>query len=100
MRTISTLEPTRYEITARHVDGRAFLICYAGGSPSRQRLLRALQSKGDCIISKCGIGADDIMTFATKPRPSATIAGWTLAYTGRTQRDVRSCGSELEFIAI
>lgn len=101
MRTISTLEPTRYEIAARHIDGRAFLVCYAAGSPSRQRLLRALQSKGDAIISRCGIGADDQMTFTTKPRPAAMVAGWTLAYSGRTQRDVRSAGqgAELEFIA-
>ena len=99
MRQISTLEPTRYEITAVHTDGRSFLIAYASGSPSRYRLLSAMQSKGDTIIAKLEIGETDQITFGTKPRPHAKVNGWTIAYTGRTQRDVRSCGDEHAFIA-
>ena len=99
MRQISTFEPTRYEITAVHEDGRSFLIAYAGGSPSRYRLLSAMQGQGDTIIARLAIGETDQITFGTKPRPHAKVNGWTIAYTGRTQREIRTLGTEHVFIA-
>ena len=99
MREILTTEPTRYEIVATHVDGRKFLVAYAGGSPSRQRLLCAMQSRGEAMIEKLGIGEHDQISFGTKPRPFAKVNDWLIAYTGRTQRDVRSSGDEHLFIA-
>lgn len=99
MRTISTLEPTRYEIVAKHDDGRTLLVSYAGGSPSRMRLLRAMQAHGPELIAALQIGETDQITFGTKPRPFAKVCGWTVAYSGRTQRDCRTQGEHLYFAA-
>lgn len=98
MRLIGTNEPTRYEIIATHQDGRKFLVSYAGGSPSRYRLLSAMQSHGDALIEKLAVGETDQITFGTKPRPFAKVCGWTIAYTGRTQREVRTLGTAHPFI--
>ncbi len=99
MREISTLEPTRYEIVAKHDDGRTLLVSYAGGSPSRMRLLRAMQAHGDKLIAVLEIGEHDQITFGTKPRPHAKVNGWSVAYSGRTQRDCRIQGEHLFFAA-
>src|SRR5688572_17925293 len=98
MRPILSTEPTRYEILATHPDGRRFLVAYAGGSPSRSRLLCVMRERGEALIAKLGIGDEDVMTFDTKPRPRAMTSGWTIAYTGRTQREVRGAGHEAPFI--
>ena len=98
MRTISTLEPTRYEIAARHPDGRAFLIAYAAGSPSCRRLIDAIQTRIESIILKLGVRATDELAVSTRNRPHLTVRDWTIGYTGRTQRDVRNGGGELPFI--
>lgn len=99
MREISTTEPTRYEILAFRANGESFLIGYSAGSPSRHRLLAAMQKHGQTIITKLGIGENEQITFGTKPRPFAETAGWKIAYTGRTQREVRTAGNEYPFIA-
>lgn len=98
MRMISTNEPTRYEIEARAADGRAFLVCYSSGSPSRRRLVGAIRSRAPDIIAKLGVPEEATFTLATKPRPAAKVGDWTIKYSGRTQRDIRSCGGELPFI--
>lgn len=93
---IYSTEPTRYEIVATHQDGRAYLIGYTPRL-SRQGLLTAMQKHGPAIIAKLAIGATDQMDFATKPRVHAKCAGWTIGFTGRTQRDAQT--SQLPFVA-
>jgi hypothetical protein len=89
--------PTRYEIVAKHPDGRTYLVAYAAGSPSRHHLLSAMRARGQAIISACSIPESDQMTFGTKPRHHALVSGWTIAYTGRTQREC--CTTEHPYIA-
>lgn len=91
--------PTRYEITARHLDGRAFLVAYASGSPSASRLRRIIAERADPLIRCLGLTPRASFTIATKPRPHAVIDGaWTVGYSGRTQREVRGSGADLPFI--
>lgn len=88
---------TRYEIAARHPDGRAYLIGY---SPrvSRIGLLNAIRKHGEQVIAKLEIGEAAQLTFGTRPRPFAITGEWRIEFTGRTQVDCRSTGA-LPFIA-
>ena len=88
---------TRHEITARHPDGRTYLVGYTPRK-SRRGLLSAMQNVGGPMIEKLDIGEDDEITWATQPTPRAFTGDWTIAFTGRTQRDARM-ESEHPFIA-
>lgn len=80
---------TAYEITA--VKGsQTYLIAYAQRL-SRAGLLKAMQARGETIITKLGIGRDDTITFHCQPRVHAVMDGWTIGFTGRTMKEaVRS----------
>lgn len=95
---ISTLAPTRYEITATHPDGRCLLIGYTARK-SRFGLLNLMRQHSGKIIQTLNIGEHDMVHFATKPRVHCTMGEWTIGFTGRTQRDVRSAGHEHQWIA-
>lgn len=87
---------TRYEIAARHPDGRAYLVSY---SPriSRHGLLKALQHRGATLIAKLDIGETDQIKFGVaNKRAFAETAGWWIGFTGRTQLEARQ--SPLTFI--
>lgn len=88
---------TRYEITARHPDGRTFLIGYTP-RVSRPGLRAAMQKHGSTIVLRLPVLPDDQMTFATLPRIHAKCSGWTIGFTGRTEVQSRQEG-EHEFIA-
>jgi hypothetical protein len=88
---------TRYEITARHPDGRAFLVCYTP-RVSRPGLLKAIQHVGRHILEKLTVGENDVMTWHTKPHVHCRTSGWEIGFTGRTQRDAIMSG-EMPFIA-
>lgn len=101
MRTISANEPTRYEVAAVHQDGRQFLICYAAGSPSIAALFRVVRDRIVPIADGCGWidRQATVIERGSNPRPFLrTDSGWSLRYTGRTQRDVRAAGSELSYV--
>ena len=100
MRQISTLEPTRYEITASHPGGSCFLVAYTPRL-SRHGLLAAMRGRGDAIVARClsATPDDDTITWSTKPRPNATMNGWTIGFTGRTQRDCRTNGEHPDIAA-
>lgn len=83
---ISTLDPTRYEVAAKSPTGESFLLGYTP-RVSRQGLLIVMQRHGEKIIAALHIGEKDQISFGTQPRPFATVAGWRLEFTGRTQRD-------------
>ena len=78
---------TRYEITACK-DDVTYLIGYTPRI-SRMGLLTVMQSHGPAIIEKLGIGNNDAISFACKPRIHAKMDGWTIGFTGRTQREAQ-----------
>lgn len=79
---------TRYEIAARHPDGRALLIGYTPRL-SRRGLVAAMQRHGEDVIRVLGIGAADEIAFATRPTIHAKTGAWWIGFTGRTQLDAR-----------
>lgn len=89
MRAISSLEPTRYEVTAKHRDGRTYLICYASGSPSGRRLLGIIQDYGPRLVARLGLPDDATLTLRRGALAQATVGDWSIGFSGRTQRDVR-----------
>jgi hypothetical protein len=88
---------TRYEITATHSDGRAFLVAYTPRL-TRPGLLHAIQVRSEAIVAKLGAAVGDRFDVHLKPRIHATLAGWTIGFTGRTQHEAKMAG-ELPFIA-
>lgn len=75
---------TKYEITARHSDGRSFLIGFTARK-SRVGLLAVLRDRGDEILVKCGF-TDGAKAEYTKGRfPCVLSEGWTIGFTGRTK---------------
>jgi hypothetical protein len=88
---------TRYEITARHPDGRTFLVCYTP-RVSRTGLQLAMQNVGDRLVAALPVGENDEMTWHTQPRAHCKTSGWEIGFTGRTQRDAIMSG-EMPFIA-
>ncbi|MCH7923279.1 MAG: hypothetical protein IH975_09630 [Nitrospinae bacterium] len=97
MRTLATHEPTRHEIELRHDDGRAYLVGYVARTTG-QALRETVQEPERWAAITRITGRD---AFAiVNPRSVAEgyrQAGWTLRYSGHTQRDRRSTG-ELPFI--
>ena len=87
MRKISSLEPTRYEITARHADGRELLVVYTS-QKSRHGLLKAVQGNASVLFS------DDALfgPITAKPLPNVRSGEWTIAFSGRTQRQALNEG--------
>jgi predicted transcriptional regulator of viral defense system len=79
---------TRYEIAAWHADGRRLPEIAFAARLSRSGLLAAMRNRGDWLVETLAIGEHDQITFGTKPRPHATLGnGWTVGFTGRTQRE-------------
>lgn len=87
---------TRYEIAAKHSDGRTLLVAY---SPrlSRIGLLKAMQGVGQQLIDRLATGEHDEIKFTASPRAHAETAGWWVGFTGRTQHDAKQLG-ELPYI--
>jgi hypothetical protein len=90
---------TRYEVAAFHPDGREYLVGYINGL-SRHSLLTVMRNHADAVIANLGIGDSDVMTFGTKPRAFATCSGWTIRFTGRTERECKVTADERQSIAL
>lgn len=88
---------TRYEITATHPDGRAFLVAYTPRL-SRPGLLKAIEVRTADVIAKLGVAAGDKLDVHLRPRIHATVDQWRIGFTGRTQHEAKIAG-ELPFIA-
>lgn len=82
---------TRYEITATHADGRAFLVAYTPRL-SGTGLREAVHDRAPAIQRVTGIPADTRFQYHPKPRPHWTHDGWTIGFTGRTQLDAKREG--------
>jgi hypothetical protein len=88
--------PTRYEITATREGCDTLLIGYTP-RVSRIGLLHVMQRQHVELIARLGIGDDDEIAWHTRPRVHATTSGWSIGFTGRTQRDAILSG-EFPFI--
>lgn len=88
---------TKYEIAARHPDGRAFLIAYAGRL-SNVGLADAICQRGEHVVAKLGIPGDTQFKPKRQPRPHAQLGEWWIGFTGRTKHDVKMDGKPLPFI--
>jgi hypothetical protein len=98
-RTTKQLESLRnratlYELAMTRGDER-ILIAYASGK-GRQDIWRCVTSdkRVKAIVAKVGTDAID---FAKRAADGATMGGWAIRFTGRTQRDAISEG-ELPYI--
>lgn len=76
---------TRYEIAARHTDGRAFLLCYLARK-TRVAIIDAMLDRGPAVAAALGIDKDLSWTWLPKSKEYA-CGGWRIGFTGRTQRD-------------
>ena len=83
---------TRYEITAKHADGRTFLVAYTERH-SGTGLTLALRKRGPEIAANTGISPDAHFEFSTQPRANWKCDGWTIGFTGRTQLDAKQEGA-------
>lgn len=83
---------TRYEIIARHEDGRAYLVAYTprkGGTGLRV----AVQERTEAIVKATGLAADTRFDYHPGPRVSWTGGGWTIGFTGRTELEAKRDGA-------
>jgi hypothetical protein len=95
---MKTYRLTRYEIAARHPDGRALLIGYTPRN-SRPGLLAAMRRVDTSLIDRLAISDTDSLIWHTKPRPHCVLRDeWTIGFTGRTQVEACNTG-ELMFVA-
>jgi hypothetical protein len=87
---------TRYEVSLSHANGQRYLWIYTP-SVSRSELWRIMGAHGP----KLGeiVGAGERMRAVRSGKWWALVAGngWTLGFTGRTQRDAY-IGGELPFV--
>lgn len=88
--SISSLEPTRYEIVASKGEER-FTIGFTRGT-SRASLLAAMRRRAAEILQRCQVGETDQMVFGFEKHGSSSCAyaitsGWKIGYTGRTERE-------------
>lgn len=84
---------TAYELAMTHPDGRSFLIRYTNRR-TRSGLYNCCYQAAVAIDKVAGT---DFFTPAKRAADGGTIGEWTIAFTGRTQRDAIING-ELVFI--
>lgn len=100
MTTLEKLErlhnyPTRYELIAEKGDAR-ILIGYTMHQ-SRHGLLSLCRQNGEKLVSFMGLDDKAEIVFLKPAKLGATMGGWSVKFSGRTQRDAISNG-ELAFI--
>lgn len=79
---------TRYEITATHPALPPVVIGFTARK-SRYGLLGIMQARGDELIALCNVGAEDGIVFSCRPKIHARVNGWTIGFSGRTERDAQ-----------
>lgn len=84
---------TCYEVTAKHPDGREYLVGYLHRT-TKHGLLELLRKRGQRIVTGLGLGDDAMISFSesVSRRPVALIGDWRIGLTGRTERDCISSG--------
>lgn len=96
--TLQRLEALRnrltcYEVTAKHPDGREYLIGYLHRTTKRG-LFDLIRKRGQWIVNGLGLADDASFTLSesVSRRPVARIGDWRIGLTGRTERDSISSG--------
>ena len=84
---------TLYEITLNHADGRKYLVCYASGTPSRRRMISALQKRWDSVQ-----GITLMTEWAICKGKNLQAGDWTIQYSGRTEWEAANSDSELTYV--
>lgn len=82
------MSQTRYEIAAKHPDGRAVVVAYTPRK-SRPGILAAMRRRGPELVAALAVSDDHELTW-TKGLDGwgANLGnGWRVAFTGRTQLD-------------
>lgn len=84
---------TCYEVTAKHPDGREYLVGYLYRTTKRG-LFDMIRNRGQRICAGLGLSDDAMMSFSesVSRRPVARIGEWRIGLTGRTERDSISSG--------
>jgi len=78
---------TKYEVVATHPDGRRFRVGYLG-QLSRRGLFLLMRAVGERLVRVMGLDESATMQVnGSAKRPTATVGSWTVAVSGRTQRD-------------
>lgn len=77
---------TRYEVVATKPGHPDVVVGYTARN-SRPGLVALLRGRGPEIIDHCAIGDTDLISLRTQPRVHATVAGWVIGFTGRTERE-------------
>lgn len=100
MRAISTNEPTRYELIATNGE-RTLLVGYTPrkGRAGGLDMLRTGQkdwTRGELLARATGTQAGE--WYTERGVIAATESGWTVKFSGRTQREVAASGELAETI--
>ena len=88
---------TAYEVTLTDRDGVAHLVCYADGTPSRNRLARVTRNRWANIETVSGHVTQ--FNVAQTGAPGQLMAnGCTIQYSGRTKREAKA--SPLHYLSV
>lgn len=90
-------EPTRYEIVARHKDGREYLIAYSARK-SLPGLQVAIVNQGKNIARACNLEDDSVLSIGRDHLPFAECEDWWFGFSGRTQKEVHTLRDEKPFV--
>lgn len=80
---------TRYEIAARHSDGREIVVGYIARRSGRG-LADKIQAEGGRLVAELDLPEDAKFKVKAKPRPHTFIHDWWIGFTGRTLLDRKS----------
>ena len=80
--------PTRYEVVASHNDGRRLLMGYTKRK-SRDGIASLVASKGPENMQRMGLLSERMFNA---PAGALMVEGWTIGFTGRTQREAIQFG--------
>lgn len=83
--------PTRYEVAARHEDGRRVVVGFTART-TRRGLLNVMQARGEELVALMNLQEDGPkVSFARDGAGRWKMdfgRGWRVGFTGRTERQV------------
>ena len=88
--------PTKYELVATN-GVRRVLVCYAHRT-GRRGLWDAICSSESRCKAVIALTGEENISFAKRAADGAVMGGWTIRFSGRTQRDAIMTNSELPYV--
>ena len=88
-------KPTLYELVAER-DGRRVLVAYTHGHDNRNSLWKALTGRAERTAALVKLTGATDMTYGHRAADGATMGGWAIRWTGRTERDAQT--SQLPYV--